>query len=59
MRESRVPRADRSREDKIVREAIAGSGDDARVRGDELAGWGSTAGWSREVEDDGEGRDRR
>lgn len=48
--------ADRRREDKIVREAMAGRGDDARVLEDELAGWGATAGWSRVVEDDEEVR---
>jgi hypothetical protein len=45
--------ADRRREDRVVREAMAGRGDAARVREEELAGYGSTAGWTHEVDDHG------
>lgn len=50
----KLSRADRRREDKSVRDAMAGRGDSARVREDELAGWGSACRWSREVADDEE-----
>ena len=48
----RPSRVDRRREDRSVREAMARRGDGARIREEELSGWGSTAGWSREVEDE-------
>ena len=48
----RLSRAERRREDRAVREAMGARGDDARIREQELSGWGSTAGWSREVDED-------
>lgn len=51
-REAGLSRSDRRREDKIVREAMADRGDASRVRAEELSGFGSSAGWSRKVEDD-------
>jgi hypothetical protein len=48
----KLSRAERRREDRGVREAMGGRGDDARIQERELSGWGSTAGWSCEIEDD-------
>ena len=50
----KLSRTDRRREDRGVREAMACRGDDARIQERELSGWGSTAGWNREVEDEEE-----
>ncbi len=52
-------RSDRHRELKSVRRAMAsGRGDAARVRDDELQGYGSTAAWSQGVEDEEKGNRR-
>lgn len=45
-----LSRDDRRREDRGVRDAMSNRGDAARVRADELAGYGSTARWKSEVD---------
>jgi hypothetical protein len=51
----RLGRGDRRREDVAVRRAMAKRGGATRVTDDELAGYGSTAGYSKKVEDEDDG----